>query len=480
MKTLLSPTACALAAALFVAGCADTGGIRSTHAPLSVTATAADNAGWPDPAKDGNAWSTWNDAQLDALIATALKGQPSLQVVLLRVQQAEAQADLAGAARSPQVQLSAESQREHLSENGFYPPPFGGITIWNHTLQFEGSWELDFFGKQRNAVAAAVGQERAAQAEAQAAGMLLAANVANTYVALAHAFEQRGIARQALAEREQVVAIVRDRVAGGLDSKVEQAQADGVVAQTRAELAAADEQIARGRHALAELTGQRPDALDSLQPALEPLKAQALPAGLPLDLIGRRADVVAQRWRVEATLRNVDSARAEFYPNINIAGVIGLNAKKMTHLFEAGSLEYAVGPALHLPIFEGGKLRANLKGKAAEADIAIENYNATLLKALREAADEASSLKAIEAQQKDQAAALQAAETAFALSTERYKAGLGNFLVVLTAESNVLAQRRSAAELKARHLQSEISLSKSLGGGVHADGPTEVAQGNLQ
>lgn len=466
-----------IATAALAAGCASPGAIAPTHRPLA----AESAAGWPaDPARAGATWTAWQDATFDTLLATALERQPSLQVVQLRVKQAEAAAALAGAAQGPQLNASLDLTRQRYTENGLVPKPLAGSWQWNNTLQLGASWELDLFGRERAALAAAVGQQRAAEAEARAAGMLLGANLASAYVGLARALELQRIAAAALAEREQVLAIVRQRVGAGLDNTVDLRQAEGVVAQTRVDVAAATETVARARHAVAELSGQRPDATATLAPALAPLRVQPLPAGLPADLLGRRADIVAQRWRVEAATQDVQVARAAFYPNVNLVAFAGLASLGLDRLLETGSRQYGIGPAVRLPIFDGGRLRANLGAKAAEVDIAVEQYNATLLRAFREVADEVATLQSLEAQQREQDAALAAAEAAFDLATQRYRAGLGNFLVVLTAESNVLAQRRQAAELKARHLLSEVALSRALGGGVSAEPPAPVALASVE
>jgi outer membrane protein TolC len=182
------------------------------------------------------------------------------------------------------------------------------------------------------------------------------------------------------------------------------------------------------------------------------LRANALPAALPADLLGRRADLVAQRWRVEAAQRDVDVAPAQFYPNVNLVASVGLSSLGLDNFIQAGSRTYGAGPALRLPIFEGGRLRANLGAKDAEVDAAVEGYNAALLRALREVADEVSSLQSLERQ-----------------------AGLGNFLTVLTAQTNVLTQARTATDLKARHLGSEVALTRALGGGYSADTLPAVA-----
>lgn len=459
--------ALASAAILLLAGCA-TPGTLPAHVPaLDARAAGAAEAGataWPAQ----HWWTGWGDPQLDALVERALAGQPGLQTAQARVRQAQAAADAADGARAPQANLSVELSDQRFTENGMVPPPLAGTTQWNNSAQLGLGWEIDLFGRQRAALDAALGQAKAAQAEAQAARVLLAGQVAAAYFDLARRVEARALAEQALAQRGQVLDLVRQRISAGLDTTVELRQAEGQVAQTRAEIEGLDESIARSRHALAELSGQGPHALDDLTPTLAAVRAVALPGALPADLIGRRADLVAQRWRVEAASRDADVARAQFYPNLNLVAFAGLSSLGLSNFLEAGARTWGVGPALRLPIFDGGRLRANLNAKHAEVDAAIDAYNAALLRALREVADEITSLQSIEKQQRAQAEALAAAESAYDLALQRYRAGLGNFLVVLTAQTNVIAQRRSASELKARHLGAEVALVRSLGGGYDA------------
>jgi NodT family efflux transporter outer membrane factor (OMF) lipoprotein len=457
-------------AAMLLTGCADMQKITPTHTLMSPPDAKLTAADWPQH----NAWDEWSDPVLTQLIDEALQQQPSLQVVRARLVQAQAAVDTADAARGPQVNGAVDLTRQRFSENGLVPPPLAGSVGWVSELRLNASWEWDLFGRQQAALDAALGQSKAAQAEAQAATVLLQANVAAAYVSLARAVEQRALAEAAQRQRMQVEALVRQRIAAGLDTNVELRQAESFAAQTRVDVHAADEQIERLRHALAELTGQPPHALDSLSPQLAQVRATGLPGTLPADLVGRRADLVAQRWRVEAAGREVDVARAQFYPNINLIAFVGLSSLGLDQLVKAGSGIYGAGPAIRLPIFEGGKLRANLRSRAAEVDAAVEGYNATLLRALREVADELSSLRTIEQQQRAQDQALAGAEAAFDLAMQRYRAGLGNYLTVLSAETNVLAQRRAAADLKARHLGAEVALSRALGGGYRGELPGDA------
>lgn len=470
-----------LATALLVAGCASTSGATPQSHPLMTTAQIGVNgtdASWPWPKTDW--WTGWGDVQLDALVEKALAAQPSLQMVQARLVQAQAAVDASSAARLPQVNGSLDLTDQRFTQNGMVPPPLAGSIKWNSSAQVGAGWELDLFGREKASVASAIGTLRATQAQAQAARVLLAGTVADTYVGLARLIDAHEVAQQALAERDQTLKLVRQRVGAGLDSNVELRQAEGIIAQTKVELETLDEQIARIRHMLAELSGQAPAACDTLSPRLAVVKAVPLPQGLPADLIGRRADVVAQRWRVEAALKEVDVAKAQFYPNINLVAFAGLSSIGLDNFVKSGSQTYGIGPAVRLPIFDGGRLRANLSAKNAQVDAAIDGYNATLLRALREVADEVSTLRSLERQQAAQDEALKSAESAFDLATQRYKNGLGNFLVVLTAETNVLAQRRAASDLKARHLSAEAALARVLGGGYQSDASPTLTAVNSQ
>jgi outer membrane protein TolC len=171
---------------------------------------------------------------------------------------------------------------------------------------------------------------------------------------------------------------------------------------------------------------------------------------------------------VEASSRDIDAAKAAFYPNINLVALAGFSSIGVSNWFKGGSRELGLGAAIHLPIFDSGRLRANLRGTTADADAALESYNATLIQAVREVADQITSQRAVERQAKEQQAAQAAAEGALELALQRYRAGLGTYLTVLTAETNVLAQRRTSIDLKARGIDVNLQLIRALGGGYAA------------
>jgi NodT family efflux transporter outer membrane factor (OMF) lipoprotein len=462
--THLTALVAVVSAAVLLAACASPG---APHEPL---AAAAPQSAGLDPAASTlpvapRWWTTLGDERLNRLVEQALQGQPSLAAARARVDRARSLADVNRAASGPQATLNADVLRERYSANGLFPPPIAG-NVWNSAdLQAGLSWSPDFFGQHAAELASALGQARAAQADAAAAATALATQVGRAYVGLARLVAQRDVVERALAQRQEMLALTRDRVAAGLDTRVEQTQAEGAVPDARTQREALEEQISLARHQVAVLTGQAPNALDDLSPQLAALNLDRMPATLGADLLGRRADLVAARWRVEALTQDVAVARTQFYPNINLSAFVGLSALGLDNLFDGASRQFGVSPALHLPLFDGGRLRAQLGARQADLDTAIAQYNGAVLEAVREAADAISSEQSLQRQQREQAAALASAETAHSLALQRYRAGLGNYLIVLNTESQWLAQRRLAVDVLARQLDTRVALMKALGGG---------------
>jgi len=459
-----------LVAALVLAGCASSAGIAPHTSPLDPVRAGLPAAVEATPlhlATDW--WRSFDDPTLDALVDRALADHPDLQTAQARLERAGAAVAGARAAEGPQVNGAADATRQRYSEHGLLPPPLAGSTHDSGTVQATASWELDFFGRQRAELQSALGGERAARAELEAARLLLASRVAAVYVELARLLDQRTVAERSLAQREETLALIGDRVRAGLDTNVELRQGEGALPETRQQIEALDERIALARHALAALTVQPPDALATLSPALASLPEGTLPRSLPSDLLARRADITAARWRVEAAGQDVQAAKAEFYPSVNLVAFAGLSSIGLGRLLEASSAQAGFGPALRLPIFDSGRLRANLHGKAADVDAAVASYNGALLGALRDVADQLAGQQSIARQQSEQRKAQDAAESAYQLAVQRYRAGLGSYLVVLSAEGTVLAQRRLGVDLKARALDNQVQLIRALGGGYVAE-----------
>ena len=467
----------ALVLALGLTACADMSGIApqsNLRDPASLGLTAGDAAG---PAVSAEWWREFGDEQLNGLIAQAIASNPSLKLAQARLARAQAVTEVADAATRPQLNASVDLTRQLYSANGLYPPPLAGSIQNAGAAQLNGSWELDFFGKNRAALDAALGSAKAAEADAQAARVLLASNVAHSYFQLARLNDQLTVARRTLAQREETLRLVRDRVDAGLDTHLELRQSEGGLPEARQQIEALQEQMELTRNALAALAGQ-PNVTQAVNPPnLSAIKNVATARVIPANLLGRRADIAAARWRVEASTQDVANAKTQFYPNINLVAFAGFSSLGFDRLFRSGSEQWGVGPALRLPIFDGGRLRANLRGKTADLDAAMESYNATVIDAVRDVADQLASAQSITRQQTEQRAAQSAAEGAYEIAVQRYKAGLGNYLNVLTAETNVLSQRRQAVDLGARALDTQVALIRALGGGYQADALAQSSGG---
>ncbi|HEX8739152.1 MAG TPA: TolC family protein, partial [Casimicrobiaceae bacterium] len=187
------------------------------------------------------------------------------------------------------------------------------------------------------------------------------------------------------------------------------------------------------------------------------------------ELLGRRPDLVAQRLRIAAAGKDIDVAKASFYPNVNLVAFAGLESFGLSRLVSAGSESFGVGPAITLPIFDTGRLRGNLAAKDADYDAAVSQYDEMVVEALREVADRIASWKSIEAQRQEQAQAVATAQQAYDLALIRYREGIGNYLQVLSAEQPLLVQQGLDVDLRARELTVSINLIRALGGGFRKD-----------
>ncbi|MFL6591303.1 MAG: efflux transporter outer membrane subunit [Luteimonas sp.] len=462
----------ALGLALVCAGCASTHGLAPQERPTAPDSLAASRTlgGFSKadfPTADW--WRAFGDPQLDALVDEALAGTPSLAAADARLRAAVAQAGLAESARKASVGVGAQYSGLRIPET-IAPAPFGGSYQGIVLLTMNLKYDPDFWGVKREKWQAAIGQARAAQAEAQAARMMLASNIASAYVVLAQAYAAQDVALAEKARASHLLELGSQRLRAGLDSQLPLRQAEAAVAAGQQEAEAAQQHIDAARNALAALLGKGPDrALAISRPALLSAPAPAVPSVLPSELLGHRADIVAARWRVEAARHGIAASRAAFYPSVNLAGMVGLASGGLTDLFGTGALLVQGGPAISLPIFDGGGLRSQLARSDADYDLAVASYNESLVTALREVADALQAARALDAQI---AAARQASEAASAaqhLAQSRYAAGLGTQLDVLAAQQPLLQVEQQLAALRAQRLTAVIDLDRALGGGLQLD-----------
>lgn len=465
-----------LAAAMLLAACANPGGLR-THATAidpqdmevarSVSDVPLSAAGWPQQ----DWWAGLGDGQLNRFVGDALRGQPSLRIAEARVRAAQAVSGIAEAALYPQVGVGASSTRRRFSEAGTVPPPMAGTWQFVNNAALGVSYELDFWGKNRAAMEAALDRAHATEVDVQAARLVLTTTLTRTYLRLHAAYDLRDLAESTLRQREQTVELTRRRRAAQLDSELELTQAEAALPIARERIAALDESIALLGNQLAALQGKGPDAaLDVQRPQLAHVDAVQLPSNLPVELIGRRPDVVAGRWRVEAARMDIKAARADFYPNVSLNAFIGLERIGFEDFLSAGSRIVGIGPAVTLPIFDGGRRRGNLALHQAAFDELVERYNATLIDALHDVVNQLVSLRWLAVQEKEQDAALQLTQRAYDLAISRYRKGVASYLQVLIAESQVLLQKRLVIEAQARERELRLDLIRALGGGYAPSG----------
>jgi multidrug efflux system outer membrane protein len=453
------------AAVLLLAGCAIPS--RPSHPDLSGAAPLAGlpsdaNAAWPA----SSWWHRYGDEQLDDLEARALSGSPTLAVARARFDQAARNVDVARADGGASIAGSAQLQRERLSEHGLIPSQFLGFNWYGQgDLGVSFNYDFDFWGSHGADIVAAVDRARAAAAERDAAGSMLAAAVADTYFAWQADQARLTLAHQIVAGYERGRAIVAARARQGLDSDDNVHKADAELGAGREEIAKL-EGDARIRHAaLAALLGIAPKDLGDLKPLPLPKAAAGLPDDAGLDLVARRADVAASRWRVEAALKDVDVARDAFYPDLSISAMAGLSSIDLGKLLTPGSAVFAAGPALHLPIFEGGRLRARFGVSQAALAAAVADYHQAVTDAARDVATQALTLQLIRERQRQSAAQVAAKTQLLASARARMQRGLSDAIPVLDAGETLDRQRDASVQLDAAALTAEIALIRALGGG---------------
>jgi len=451
-------------AVVLISGCASQGEALPQATSVGASQLALPDAA-PMPVLAEAWWQALGDPALDALITRALRDQPDLRQAAARLDQAAAAVQVQGTADDVHFSAGGAVNRERFSANGIYPPPLGGTWQNLGNLKAGASWEFDYFGRQRAALAAALGQQQATAAELAAARLQLASQIARGWIALGQLQAQRALLQDTLKQREQMLGLIRQRVQAGLDTTAELRQGEGAPPDTQALIEAAAEQIELVRHQLAALSGQGPQALSDATPRLPSERFTPPVEQLSFDLLAARPEVQAARWRAEAAARRIDVARTEFYPDLSLSAFLGLDAVGLGDLLKGDSRMLGTGAAVHLPLFDGVRLRGQLRGREADYNAAVEQYNAVLLNSAREAADALSSLASLQRQQASQALALTSAESAYDVARQRYGAGLGSYLLVLSAQTQVLAQRRQAVDLQARLAQGQVALIKSLGGG---------------
>lgn len=473
-----------LAVSSILAGCVHSGGIvpqaKRLENPELVTDEAiheaAHEAAWPSD----QWWKAYGDPQLDAWVERAVKGSPSLAMAASRVRKALAMAGIDEAALKPQADYSLSIQRKRWPNDHFYGPGVLSQTnTWNNLTTLNISYDLDLWGGLRSKKDRSLSEARVAATEERAAALELQSAIVRTYVQLARHFADRDIAEAELEQRKELLKLANKRFNMGLGNQFEISQAEAPIPEAHRQLDIVEEEIALARNQLAALAGEGPGAGQEIQrPRLSlHVAAPKLPSALPLELLGRRPDLVARRWQVAAMARGIEVSKVEFYPNLNLLANLGRWSTQgdILTFIRQDKLTYSLGPALTLPVYDGGYRRGQLSVATADYDLAVEQYNKTLVDALKSVSDHLIQLHSLHEQEGFVKHGLETAERRYKLAQEAYLRGLTDFRSVLEAETDLFIQRRLEQQVRAGQLSTQAGLWVALGGGVlNADsGPAD-------
>jgi len=460
----------ALLSALLLTACVDSPPTTPQVTQIQQSELGLTGAAAPQAPREW--WKAFQDPQIDRLASLVIANNPTLSAALARMRAAQSELAVNRAEDRPQVTLNGSEQRVLFSKDYIIPPPFGGSYRWYGSVTADLSWNLDFWGKQAALIDKARNTADAAALDVEAAHLALSGAFAQAYINLLLNYQYGDIADATVAEREEILKISQGRFDAGLEngSAVEQAKSLLSIAKAdQLRFSAAREQDI---HAIAALTGQGAGAYQMIlrpRPNLE--VALPLPEILPADLLARRPDILAARARVEAAVKGREAAHADFYPDINLAALVGFQAIGASNLFTGDAFTMGVGPALHLPIFDAGKLRAQYARSTADLDLAVADYNGAVVGAIKQTADAMTQVKSLAAQRVQQQDAVNSAERAFRIAEDRYRSGLATQLPMLTAESTLLQARQALVGVVAASAQQRITLMLTVGGGFEPQTP---------
>lgn len=472
--TLLAVTA---AVAIALAGCAsvpsDSNALARRDiagAELSANIKLAQE-GWPQ----AQWWTSYHDEQLNAIIKQALASGPSLEVAAAHIGSARSSLSRSVADLGISGSVNGNTNRQRYSGTGLFPAPIGGAWFTEETLRLDLRYNFDWWGKNRAQVAAAVGELNAGRAAYAEAEQALAASIAQSYFRLQGAWARLANTDQLAATQTALVQDSAKRIARGLANADEQRAAEAELNQIRKQQAQLKADIEHEREALRALAGADNTALEDLKPVAVSPAPHALPARLGMELLARRPDLQAARWKLEASLSKIDAAKAAFYPDVNLTGSIGLNSVKAEDLLQLASRTLYIGPSVSLPLFDSKRLDAQLDGARTNRNERIAEYNQTIVEAVREVAQGGAQLQGIEQQITQQSAATALARAQLASAQARMDHGLANNSSVLNARQSLLKQRDADLYLQQVQLLAEVALTNALGGGYHEEAPLATA-----
>lgn len=432
---------------------------------------AALKNGWPD----SQWWKAYHDPQLNALIDSTLKNSPDMQVAEQRIQLAEAQAKAVKAQDGPEVDFSADVERQRMSAEGLMGPfaitdPAAGTTgPWytNGTFGLTAGWNLDLWGKNRAEVAARIGEVKAREAEREQTRQLLASGVSRLYWEWQTQAALKTVLTQIKNEQQNVITVDRQLYQNGITSSVEGVETDIDSSKTEQQLNDVSGKMKVIEARLSALTNSQSSVMKLKATTLPAVESQ-LPSQLGYSLLARRPDLQAAHWYIESSLSSIDAAKAAFYPDVNLMAFLQQDALHLSDLFRHSAQQMGVTAGLTLPIFDSGRLNANLDITKAQSNLTVANYNKAVVDAVNDVARAASQVETLAQKNQHQQQIEHDAQRVVGLAQARYSAGIIAGSRVSEAKVPALREQLNGLVLQGQWLDASIQLTSALGGGYRA------------
>jgi multidrug efflux system outer membrane protein len=420
-----------------------------------------------DNVPKGTWWAVFNDTNLDALESQALQANQQLKAAVARVDQARATARVARADLLPSLSLDPSLDRQRYSPN--QNPSFGNITATTIGVPVDLSYEVDIWGRVRRGFESARDDAQASLANYYNVLLTLQTDVAQNYFSLRSLDAEIATVAGTVDLRKEQVQLVRSRYEGGVGSELDVAQAETELATTEAEAASLAHQRDELENAIGILAGENPvtfrlPALEQRSNIWNP-QPPSIPAGLPADLLERRPDVAAAERQLASANAKIGVAKGAFFPVVTLTASGGYLSGDVESLFNWNSRVWSIGPSVSLPIFAGGRNRANLQRARSAHDESVALYRQQVLVAFGDVENSLSGIRQLTVQAEAQARAVTAARRATDLATQRYRSGIVAYLEVVDASRDALAAERANAQLAGQRLITTVQLIKALGGG---------------
>jgi hydrophobe/amphiphile efflux-1 (HAE1) family protein/NodT family efflux transporter outer membrane factor (OMF) lipoprotein len=413
----------------------------------------------------GNWWEIFGDARLNELESEALKANQDLKGAVARVDQSRASARVARSELLPALNLDPSFTREHYSPNQI--PNFGNVTANTFRAPLDLSYEIDLWGRVRRGFESARADAQATLASFYNVMLTLQADVAQNYFALRALDAEIATVAGTVNLRKEQVQLVRSRFEGGIGNELDIARAETELAQTQAEDASLARRRAELENAIAILVGSNPSSfqLEATNTKNWNPLPPTIPAGLPADLLERRPDIAEAERQLASANARIGVAKAAFFPVLRLTGSGGYVSADIDSLFKWDSHVWSIGPSISLPIFAGGRNRANYKRSQFAFEEAVARYRQQVLVAFGDVENSLAGIRYLIEQAEAQQRAVTNARRATDLATERYRSGIVSYLEVVDASRDALQAERGNAQLAGQRLVASIQLMKALGGG---------------